>query len=202
MQSALSNLQHGTSPDARAARAALRANRRATEIEHSCLGSEMGQRYVSRAVCLSGVSGAPPAPANPKLEYIPSSYPGTRLPHAWVSTDRQKEISTHDLAGHGAFALFTGVGGTERWSAAAEEVMRALKQRTGGPGVVIKVFTIGLGQEYEDVYWMWYDKCGVAEAGAVLARPDRFVGWRCEDVEGRDVGKELEGAMLQILGYA
>jgi len=40
-----------------------------------------------------------------------STYPGSRLPHAWLDLPRRrKAISTHDLAGKGAFCIFVGVG--------------------------------------------------------------------------------------------
>ena len=124
----------------------------------------------------------PEALVDPIVQIQISTYPGRRLPHAWLdgAPARRKEISTTDLAGHGAFCLLTGVGG-EAWTRAARSIAAAT-------GIPINCYGIGFGLDYHDVYRDWWRHRGVDEDGCVLVRPDRFVVWRsakavpdCED---------------------
>jgi 2,4-dichlorophenol 6-monooxygenase len=51
--------------------------------EFDCHGVEMNQRYASGAVVTDGQSPPPPN-ADMELHYQPTTWPGARLPHAWV----------------------------------------------------------------------------------------------------------------------
>jgi hypothetical protein len=153
-------------------RAALHEALEGKRREGESLGLTMNQWYASTAVYLDDE----PAP-RPKLEGDPlvkiqvSTYPGTRLPHAWLDIPtRRKEISTHDLAGHASFCLFTGHGG-DAWRKAAGAI-------TKDTGIPIKTYSIGFGLDYHDVYREWHKRKEVAEDGCVLVRPDRFIAWR------------------------
>lgn len=100
-----------------------------------------------------------------------STYPGNRLPHAWLdSSSSVKLVSTHDLAGKGRFCLLIGVHGSA-WRVATDSIARDF-------GIPIVCYGIGYGQEYTDIRRDWSKKCGVGESGCVLVRPDRFVVWR------------------------
>jgi len=142
-----------------------------TGHEFHGVGVEMNQRYESGAIYLDDEGPRPPLPANPVLQHEITTYPGSRLPHAWLNTSLPgKQISTIDLAGHCAFSLFTGIGG-EVWKSAAASVAKAL-------GIEIRAYSIGWRQDYEDVYFDWSQRREVKEDGCVLVRPDRFVAWR------------------------
>ena len=104
--------------------------------EFNAHGVEMGQRYASAAVVPDGT----PEPAfarDPELYYHPTTWPGARLPHVWLGRVERTEVSTHDLAGKGRFALLTGIGG-EAWVEAAQAHGRARASRSRatciGPG--------------------------------------------------------------------
>ncbi len=84
--------------------------------------------------------------------------PGTRLPHAWILRDGRR-ISTLDLLGTG-FALFTG---DERWRAAVRSAEAAL-------GLPITMQCIPRHE--------WAAMTALEPDGALLVRPDDFVGWR------------------------
>ncbi|KAI0876421.1 FAD binding domain-containing protein [Hypoxylon argillaceum] len=147
------------------------------------LGLSMNQWYASSAVYLADEAAARPAlEGDAVVEILVSTYPGNRLPHAWVDVPRRRKLmSTHDLAGHGAFTLFVGHRGGG-WRVAAENVAKAT-------GIPIKTYGIGLGLDYIDVYRDWYKSREVEEDGCVLVRPDRFVAWRSKtmipDCEGK-----------------
>jgi hypothetical protein len=146
-----------------------------TEHEFHGLGIEMNQHYQSTAVYSKEDQGANGVDdlEDKILQYKPSTFPGRRLPHVWLNTATPVEpISTIDLAGKGVFTLFTGIGGAN-WRVAAEAASEKL-------GVPIKVYSIGFGQDYEDVYFDWEATRGVEESGAILVRPDRYVAWRAQ----------------------
>ncbi|KAI1199250.1 FAD binding domain-containing protein [Nemania serpens] len=147
------------------------------------LGLSMNQWYTSSAVYLDDENEARPAlVGDPVVDILISSYPGHRLPHAWLDiATRQKLISTHDLAGHGAFTLFIGHGG-DAWRAAAANITKAT-------GIPINTYGIGFGLDYIDVYRDWYKSREVEEDGCVLVRPDRFVAWRSKTKVSDSEGK-------------
>ncbi len=144
-----------------------------TSHEFHAVGIEMNHHYNSAAVYLSDEGPRPPLPEDPVLHYQITTYPGSRLPHAWINTRKPgKKFSTIDLAGHGAFCLLTGVGG-DKWKDAASEVGRQL-------GLEIRSYSIGWLQDYEDVYFDWAKRREIQEDGCILVRPDRFVAWRSD----------------------
>lgn len=156
-------------------RARLQAAIENTAHEFHGLGIEMNQRYESSAVYMADEGPRPPLPADSVLEHQITTYPGSRLPHAWLNTRVPgKSISTIDLAGHGAFCLLTGIGGNA-WKDAALAVERALDVR-------ILCYSIGWCQDYEDVYGDWTRRREVEEAGCILIRPDRLVAWRSASI--------------------
>jgi hypothetical protein len=164
-----------------------------TSHEFHGLGVEMNQRYESDAVYMGDEKkGRPPLPEDAILEHEVTTYPGSRLPHAWINTRNPgKLLSTIDLAGHGVYCLLTGIGG-EAWKEAGKGVEEEL-------GIEIRCYSLGWMQDYEDVYSDWARRREVEEDGCVLVRPDRFVAWRSmEMVEGCD--KKLLKVMKAVLG--
>lgn len=159
-----------------------------TEHEFGAIGIEMNVDYHSSAVFLGDEGPRPPLPEDPVLHYQITTYPGARLPHAWINraAPDQPPLSTHDLAGHGAFCMFSGPGGG-RWSSAATVVSRQLR-------VPLKAYSIGWQEDYEDVYGDWARRREVADDGAVLCRPDRIVCWR-----SKHMADNAEAKLLQVL---
>jgi 2,4-dichlorophenol 6-monooxygenase len=155
-------------PEGAKRRAELKTALELKDYEFNAHGVELGQRYSSKAIIKDGT----PEPAltrDPELYYHPTTWPGARLPHAWLGRDGFK-VSTKDLAGHGKFALLTGISG-EKWAAAAREVAAEL-------GIEISAHVIGPGREYTDIYEDWTRLREVGEDGCILVRPDQFVAWR------------------------
>jgi 2,4-dichlorophenol 6-monooxygenase len=155
-------------PEGAKRRAELKTALELKDYEFNAHGVELGQRYASSAVVKDGT----PEPAmtrDPELYYHPTTWPGARLPHAWLGEDGFK-VSTKDITGKGKFALLTGISG-EKWAAAASAVAKEL-------GVEIDVHVIGAGRQYTDLYEDWTRLREVAEDGCVLVRPDQYVAWR------------------------
>ena len=172
-------------------REAFRKGIENTGTEFHGLGVEMNQQYRSDAVYLLDEPEAPALPEDAVRYRLISTYPGMRLPHAWLNTRVPgKRFSTIDLAGHGVFCLLTGPGG-EKWKDAAGKVAEKV-------GVEIRTYSIGWKEDYEDVYFDWAKRSEIEEDGCVLVRPDRFVAWRSRSIIGNAEAK-LEIVMRHIL---
>ena len=154
---------------------------------------EMNQRYESSGIYLKDEKEARrPPPTDAVLEHQITTYPGSRLPHAWLNKRTPVDpISTIDLAAHGAFCLLTGVGG-DKWKRAAYEASRYL-------GIKINAYSIGWKQDWEDVYGDWGDRREIEEDGCILLRPDRTICWRSMTMR-EDCGKALLDVLRVVLG--
>ncbi|CAK7227591.1 hypothetical protein SCUCBS95973_006593 [Sporothrix curviconia] len=173
-----------------------------TSHEFGGLGIEMNQHYDGPGIYTADEPEPWQLPGraaeDPVLYHEPSTYPGSRLPHAWLNrgaTPTARRTSTIDIAGKGKFVLFTGIGG-DAWRAAAARVSQELG------GVPLEAHTIGFRQDWEDFYFAWAELRGVEESGAVLVRPDRFVAWRAQEVAGNEAAcaAKLGAVMRSILG--
>ncbi|EMC93288.1 hypothetical protein BAUCODRAFT_36969 [Baudoinia panamericana UAMH 10762] len=165
-----------------------------TEHEFGGIGIEMNQRYESGAVYLKDEKEARrPPPEDAVLQYQLSTYPGSRLPHAWINkrVPDQGPISTIDLAGHGEFSLITGIGG-DKWKQAAYEACRYL-------GVSVNAYSIGWHQDWEDVYGDWSRRREIEEDGCVVCRPDRTICWRSPSMR-EDCNEALLHVLKTVLG--
>jgi 2,4-dichlorophenol 6-monooxygenase len=175
-------------PEAAAQRADLRKALELKNYEFNAHGVELGHRYASTAVVADGTP-EPGYDRDPELYYHPTTWPGARLPHVWLGRAGRR-VSTHDLAGKGRFALFTGISG-EAWAAAAEEVAAEL-------GIELVAHVVGPGREHIDLYDDWARTREVGESGCVLVRPDAHVGWRRHDLAA-DPAAELTRVLRALL---
>ena len=149
-------------------RAALREAIAYKAYEFDAHGVEHNQRYASAAVVPDGAP-MPEYQRDPELYAQPTTWPGAKLPHTWV-TRGGRRVSTLDLAGHGRFALVTGIGG-QPWLDAAAELGADL-------GLAITPVLIGPGQPYEDPYGTWAALREIDDGGVLLVRPDLYVAAR------------------------
>lgn len=176
-------------PDAEAQRAAIRETIAFKKYEFDAHGVEMNQRYSSSAAVTDG-QVEPHFTLDADLHYQPTTWPGARIPHVWLFDSAGAKHSTLDLAGGGAFTLFTGLGG-RAWADAAAKVADAL-------GITVHAHIIGPRQEYVDHTGDWARAREVGDAGCVLTRPDQHVCWR-HDAMAEDPEAELMRVLTAVL---
>jgi 2-polyprenyl-6-methoxyphenol hydroxylase-like FAD-dependent oxidoreductase len=133
-------------------------------------------RYVTRAAAYLGTAGMQPLEDDLNIElgycYGPGpahqnpraskGRPGSRAPHVWLERDGET-ISTLDLFGRN-FVLLAGPGGNA-WRECANlgvDVLQIGKDGIADPGNALT------------------GAYGITPSGAVLVRPDGFIGWRGE----------------------
>lgn len=96
--------------------------------------------------------------------------PGTRAPHFW-GMYKGKEASILDLFGNN-FVLLTGVDNSS-WAEAVFDVSSKL-------GINIKLYRVGGSGDFIAQETVFRELYGIENGGAVLIRPDGFIGWRLE----------------------
>jgi hypothetical protein len=115
------------------------------------IGAELGYRYVGSPIIWPEPGEGPP---HEFIDYVPTTWPGARLPHVWLNDGS----ALHDRIGDG-FTLLR-LGGTRADTAGLEEALRA----TGAPLDVLDI----ADETPRAVYG--YD--------LLLLRPDLHVAWR------------------------
>ncbi len=117
-------------------------------------GIALGYRYDPSPIWWPEASPAPPATIT---DYHPTTYPGSRAPHAWLADGR----STIDLYGRGFMLL--------RLSEAAPDVS-SIEQAFAQRQVPLSIVSITDPKV-----------CALYERRLVLVRPDGHVAWRSDD---------------------
>lgn len=136
----------------------------ADQLQHfDFLGLDLGFSYTGPAI-VGG--GAPAAPLNVH-RYVPSTMPGTRLPHVWMQR-AGKSVSSIDLTA-GRFTLLAGRDAID-WVQIARSLML-----TQAPGLQI----LQIGQDaLSDPEGKWEGLFGLTAEQALLVRPDGHIAWR------------------------
>lgn len=140
--------------------------------EFNAQGVELNQRYVSNAMLAETTTET--FLQDPQLYLQATARPGAKVPHTWLIDAKGHKHSTLDIVGKGRFTLLTGLSG-KAWKMAAAELNLAY----------LDVIQIG-AHEHLDVYATWQQKSEIADAGAVLVRPDGYVAWRMQDTPSAD----------------
>jgi 2-polyprenyl-6-methoxyphenol hydroxylase-like FAD-dependent oxidoreductase len=147
------------------------------------LGVEFGSAYDSEAVVPDGTPL--PEVADAYSDYVPSARPGCRAPHVWLGRG-DASLSTLDLFGPG----FTILAGTDAgtWRDAARRI---------GAELDVPVASYGIGGAgLEDRDGVFLERYGIDASGAVLVRPDGYVGWRAPRAADES---DLRRALARIL---
>ena len=177
------------SPKAEKQRQALREAIAFKKYEFDAHGVEMNHRYKSNSVLTEG-DKEPEFKKDKELFYQPTTYPGARIPHAWVYDKKGVKHSLLDLCGKGNFSIFTGIGG-EQWLKAAKNIETQL-------GIKIQCNIIGPDQDFEDHAGEWSSIREISDSGLILVRPDQHICWRSKDMMSNS-SEKLMDVMKKIL---
>ena len=177
------------SPKAEKQRQALRKAIAFKKYEFDAHGVEMNHRYKSNSVLTEG-DKEPEFKKDKELFYEPTTYPGARIPHAWVYDKTGVKHSLLDLCGKGNFSIFTGIGG-EQWLKAAKNIETQL-------GIKIQCNIIGPDQDFEDHAGEWSSIREISDSGLILVRPDQHICWRSKEMISNS-SEKLMDVMKKIL---
>jgi len=129
---------------------------------------EIGYRYNSPAIVLEpGGPDGYPLHEHPRTS---NGRPGSRAPHVFLDSDG-KRVSTLDLFGQ-SFVLLAGPKG-HAWRNAAPAA-------AGQLGLALDARVVG-APDLADPANRFAEAYGISPSGAVIVRPDGFVGWRAVD---------------------
>jgi 2-polyprenyl-6-methoxyphenol hydroxylase-like FAD-dependent oxidoreductase len=135
---------------------------------------EVGYRYNSAAIVPEGEASLTEHPRESRAR------PGSRAPHLFLERDG-RELSTLDLFGKRFVLLAAPEGGA--WCEAAA-------------GLEVDAYLVG--RDLGDREGRFAQAYGLEPSGAVLVRPDDFVGWRAARVEDDPRGT-LRDALASLL---
>ncbi len=168
-----------------AGRAAIAAAVEGQEEHFDLLGLQLGFTYGAGSGPVLD-DGTPPAEVdNPVRTYVPTTRPGGRLPHAWVTRDGRR-VSTLDLVDPGRWLLLTA---SPAWAGAGDRM-------AAGP---VPLSVVLVGRDVGDEDGRWGAVSGLGDVGAVLVRPDQHVAWRSRGPsDGPDA--ELRNTLAELTG--
>jgi 2,4-dichlorophenol 6-monooxygenase len=174
-----------TGPEGERRRAELDAAAREQSPHYISFGLDMGFSYEGLGIIPDGTE----RPWAGTMKYVPTTRPGSRLPHCWLLKGAER-ASTIDLLPKDKFALLVGEEG-ELWRDPVSKIQSAF-------GVGVELIQIG-SDGLKDADGAWAALRGHDASGAILVRPDGHVAWRCEAAPS-DIPAELRavfGAVLQ-----
>jgi hypothetical protein len=116
------------------------------------IGAELGYRYLNSPI----ICDIPGGPEQSFRNYVPTTWPGARLPNVWLNDGRPVQ----DLTGPGYTIL--RLGNTDADLRGLEDELRS----RGAPVILIEV----TDQIARDVY----------DCDAILLRPDLHIVWRAQ----------------------
>ncbi|POX50070.1 FAD-dependent monooxygenase [Streptomyces sp. Ru72] len=122
----------------------------------------------------------------------PSAAPGARAPHL-VLDGPDGPLPVTDLFADGFTLLVDEAAGP--WPTAVE-------QEAGALGVALKTLRVGPRQQYTDRDGEFRQRYGLMPGGAVLVRPDGFVGWRATAGRSGAVDRAATAALRTLLDRA
>lgn len=142
-------------PRGEAVRAEVRRKIRWMARQFASAGTHLGYRYADSPVCVP--DGTPEPPDDPS-QVVPSTWPGSRAPHAWLTADETiRGPSTLDWFGRG-FVLVRAPDAPD-----AEPLARAF----AAAGIPLRAETLPTPAH-----------AALYERSLVLVRPDGHIAWR------------------------
>jgi hypothetical protein len=134
---------------------------RVAEVEqrksNEMIGAELGYRYAGSPI----IADEPGGPEDDLRRYVPTTWPGARLPHVWL--DGHVAIQDRISVGYTLLRL----GGTRESAASLQDAFKAL----GAPFEILDVRDASV----RDIYG----------ADLILLRPDLHIAWRGNRAPGK-----------------
>jgi 2-polyprenyl-6-methoxyphenol hydroxylase-like FAD-dependent oxidoreductase len=158
--------------------------------DHYRLGMDLGYAYRQGAVVPE--DSPMPEAANPVTDYRPTTWPGARLPHFWVSRAGGPPTAIHDVLPPESYVLLTSPAGKAAWQ-------EALHEAAAGIAMPIACLSVGPPGEADlaDAEGAWGRLSEVGPTGALMVRPDAHVAWRAlQAPAGVD---ELRAVLAQLM---
>lgn len=181
------NFAQGTiSPEARL----FLSQRVAPHGDYSVLhtGYQLGTVYSSNAIVANGET----APEPELAEYVETTVPGVRAPHAWLVDHGGRRLSTIDLWGP-CFVLI-GYQADRYWMEAAQNL-------SGSLGVTIRCVNVGGKQEdYRPQDAKFSEIYAKRSGDMMLVRPDGFIAAKLNAATEEEAYNELHRVMRLVLG--
>ena len=165
-----------------AGRAAVRAAIENQREHFDMFGLQLGFAYEAGALVADG--SQKPLPANPVRDFVLTTRPGSRVPHAWVERAGER-VSILDLLPYDTMTVLTGPEGGA-WAAAVAG-LRDLPIRC-----------LVAGRDFADPDRHWSSVCEMATDGALLVRPDQHVAWRARSLPD-DPARALAAAVRSVV---
>lgn len=153
--------------------------------EYQANDLEIGVQYESGAFISDGTLSLVRDPTG--RQYIPTTRPGARLPHAWLERDGQP-VSTLDLVPCDGFLLLI-----DRESKLVAQVLEI----AAAYSIRVDVVIINDGAAVSDPRQEWHRIKEIGEGGAVLIRPDQIVAWRA--ISASDCTSQALRVALEII---
>jgi 2,4-dichlorophenol 6-monooxygenase len=159
------------------------------EPHYRFLGLDLGFAYTTGAVVSE--AGPQPRAADPVGAYLPTTWPGARLPHLWVR-DANGLHALHDLLTGTEYLLLVHPGGKHDW----QDAVRSSRNDFRMPVRLVSIGDEG-DADLVDGEKNWGRLSEITLAGAVLVRPDGHVAWRCRQARA-DPGRVLRQVLLDL----
>lgn len=178
-------------PEGAAVRAAIgKRLRDSTRVEWESMGLQLGHRYDHSPICLD--DGTPPTPDDFR-EYVPTSRPGSRAPHAWLPDGR----SILDLFGKAFVLLYFPTEETPRKGQSTPSLSKAASETLNQAEIsaLRQAFAVR-NIPFTDASIPSPAIASLYEAPYVLVRPDGHVAWRGSHIPDPDkIAETVRGAL-------
>lgn len=188
---------------------------------------DLGFRYLEGALLSDRHVNHDPedVPTGRRRDYVPSSEPGSRLPHMkvrrlWSSSD-EDTFSTLDLVSGDKLEFLLIIAPVESSYNLADAALKVAgkfsillkvcviwpSEGADGPKQVrIAASLMGNAIDIVEVKMSpnspsWWDLCKMNDRGAIIVRPDEHIAWRAR-YEVHDPISEMERVFSVVLGYA